>query len=66
MDGQLSEPRDFISAAAIDCNRIMAVGGFKSQSKCCKIVEIFDLSQDKWSRVDDMVAKCAGGLLFIL
>lgn len=66
MAGELGEPRDFILAAAIDCNRILAVGGFNSQSKCCKIVEMYNLSQDKWSRVDDMVTNCAGGLLFIL
>lgn len=62
--GELSEARDFISAVAIDHNRILAVGGFDSTTKACKIVEIYDSIEDKWCRVEDMDTASAGGLIF--
>lgn len=64
--GELTTARDYILATAIDENRIMAAGGFNSESKSCKIVEIYSAIEDKWSRVDDMATECSGGIIFIL
>lgn len=60
----LNVARDLI-ACCVFKNRLIAVGGYNSNSEPVSVAEIYDETEDKWQRLQTMNKARGGSLLFV-
>lgn len=63
---EISAPRDYIAAVTINHDTIIAVGGFDPSSESTKIVEEYNVTQNKWCRKTDLLEGAAGCVFFTI